>query len=447
MQSNPSMLFALPLLCALAPRSAAQDRLPRELPVVLPERADLVRRARLIGSVEPLQEAAIVPRVTGYLSTVEVEVGDVLTRGAAIAGISAPELEDENRKAVARELEARAQVTSAEAGVTDAQAMVLDRQEAVHVKEGAIEQREAELQVCMAEGHVFELEVARKRGLLERGAATAEEVEEAEGRLAVAVARASAARAAIRIAKAEVAAAGARLEAARAGVGTSEAGLAAAEAGVQTAAAEVRRTETLLGFTQLSCPFEQGVVTSRLLHPGAHVLADESVVCRVMDVTTVRVVLAVPERQAAGMRAGLSVVLTFDTEGVSPVQASITRTSGALDIRTRTLRVEVEVPNPERHLLPGMFCRGEVTVSESKGALTLPAGAIRTEKDGQGGRRSFVWILKDGAARRAPVELGLDDGLRVEVLSGLTGSEQVVAGNVGGLTEGDAVKPVGGGGR
>ena len=441
MQSTPRILCALPLLFVFATGAEAQDRAPRKLPVVLPERVDLVRRARLVGSVEPLQEVSVVPRVTGYLSTVEVEVGDVLAKGAAIATISAPELEAEHRMAVARELEARAGVTSAEAGVADAQAMVVDRQEAVHVKEGAIEQRVADLEVNVAEARVTELELARKRALFERDAATAEDVEEAEGRMAVALARTSAAKAAIRIAKAEVAAAGARLRAAQAGVDTAKAVVAAAGAGVQTAAAEVERAEILIGFTRLTCPFEEGVVTRRMLHPGAHVQADESVVCTVMDVSRVRVVLAVPERHAADMRAGLPVVLTFDTDGVAPVESSITRTSGALDIRTRTLRVEVELPNPERHLLPGMFCRAEVLVRQSKGALTLPASAIRTDVDDDGRRRNFVWVLKNGVATHTPVQLGLDDGVLVEVLSGLAGSEQVVSGNVGGLSDGDAVVP------
>jgi len=447
MLSTPHILFTLPFLVAAASSTTAQDRTTRTLPVVLPERVDLARHARLVGSVEPLQSVSIVPRVTGYLSMVKVDVGDVLQKGAVLARISAPDLEAEHQKAVTGQLEARAGVTSAEAGVTDAEAMVMDREQAVKVKQGVVQQREAELEVCVAEGHVFELVLARKRDLFEHDAATTEEIEEAEGRLAVAVARASAAEAAIRIANAEVAAAGARLEAAKAGVGSAEAALAAAKAGVETADAEVRRAEVLLGFTQLVCPFAEGLVTRRLLHPGAHVQADESMICTVMDVSTVRVVLAVPERHAAGMRAGLPVVLTFDTEGVLPVEGSITRAAGALDVRTRTLRVEVEVPNPEHHLLPGMFCRGNVLMRESKGALTLPGGAIRTASDADGNSQNFVWILKDGRAARAQVELGLDDGLRVEVLSGLSGGEQVVAGNVGGLSEGDPVKPAGEGGQ
>lgn len=447
MLSTPRILLTFPLILAALPNAAAQDRAPRTLPVVSPERADLARHARLIGSVEPLQSVSIVPRVTGYLSAVEVDVGDVLGRGDLIARISAPELDAELRRAETGRLEAKAGVTSAEAGVTDAEAMVMDREQAVTVQRGVVQQREAELEVCLAESHVYELELARKRGLFERDAATTEEIDEAEGRLAVAVARGSAAEAAIRIANAEVAAAGARLDAAKAGVGSAEAFLAAAKAGVETADAEVRRAEVLLGFTQLVCPFQEGLVTRRLLHPGAHVQADESMICTVMDISTVRVVLAVPERYTAEMRAGLPVVLTFDTEGVAPVEGSITRAAGALDVRTRTMRVEVEVPNPERHLIPGMFCRGDVLVRESKGALTLPGSAIRTASDADGNKQNFVWILKDGRAARATVELGLDDGLLVEVLSGLSGDEQVVSGNVGGLTAGDSVKPAGGSGR
>lgn len=430
--------IALAALLLAAPAPAQE----RALPVVRPVRENLTQAIPLVGSVEPLQVVEIVPRITGYLQTVAVDIGDVVVRGQLVAEVDAPELEAMRAKAGFHRIEARAQLSRAEAGVADAKALALDRTLAIKVREASLAGRRADLDVYHAEAQVVALEVARKRALFERGAVTQEVLEEVEGRLAMAKARGLAAEAAIESALAEVEASKARQAAAYAAVRTAEADVVAAGAAADTAGAEYERVEVLVAFKSLVCPFEQAIVTERRLHTGAHVMADADAVCVLMEVSRVRVVLSVPERNAAQVRAGMPVRLVFDADGIDPIEGMLTRTSGALDPRTRTLRAEVELLNPDGQLLPGMFCHGEVSVREVEDALTLPGGAIRSDSAG-----NFVWVVEGGKVRRTPVTLGLDDGRVAEVLSGLEGDEQVIAGNIGGLREGDAIRALEGGGQ
>jgi hypothetical protein len=134
-----------------------------------------------------------------------------------------------------------------------------------------------------------------------------------------------------------------------------------------------------------------------------------------------------------------------------PITGSVTRTSWALNVKSRTLRAEIDLPNPESRLLPGMYAYARVVIERPK-VLALPASAFV-----QSGDRTFCWIYQDGHASRAEVRTGVTDGDWYEVTNLLLrpassplqdlwkpvdGSEQVILGDLSILAEGAPVEVV-----
>jgi membrane fusion protein (multidrug efflux system) len=102
-------------------------------------------------------------------------------------------------------------------------------------------------------------------------------------------------------------------------------------------------------------------------------------------------------------------------------EGKVTRVVQALNRATRTMTVEVDLPNKDRLLKGGMFARVEVLVGKHMNALQLPIDAVSRLEDAQ-----YVYVVRDGKAERVPVEIGVRDVNRVEITKGLTGSEEVI---------------------
>lgn len=400
-----------------------QEETARRVETTLVERVDLERRIRLVGTLSAFETVVVKPRVSGYLSQISVEEGDTLAQGDSIATIAVPELE-------ARRGAARAMVDEAAAGVEDAQAGVDKARAAVGVAESAVALKRAELNVCAADVRLHELAFQRVRGLHPK-AATDEQLEEAEVQLDMARARGQAAQAAQQAAEAETAAAKAKLRAA-------EASVSSAEARVETTQREVERLEVRLGFAALTNPYPKGLVSRRHVDRGALVLEGMTSVVTVMDVSKLRLRVDIPEGDAPLVASGAPVTIALDAFPGRPVEAEVTRTSGALDTMTRTMRAEVELDNTNGKLLPGMFCHVSLAVERREKAMTLPGSAIYAS-----GGAPHVMFIEGGKAKRAEVVLGIDDGLRAEIRSGLTGDERVILGRPSGLRDGDPVVAAG----
>jgi multidrug efflux pump subunit AcrA (membrane-fusion protein) len=112
----------------------------------------------------------------------------------------------------------------------------------------------------------------------------------------------------------------------------------------------------------------------------------------------------------------------------------VTRTAWALDPKTRTIRTEIDIPNPGGNLRPGLYVYATVIVEEHKDVLTIPTTAIVLDQG-----KSFCVVVADGKVERKQIAAGLSDGTLTEVTSGLGGSEVVVKANAASLTDGQAV--------
>ena len=161
--------------------------------------------------------------------------------------------------------------------------------------------------------------------------------------------------------------------------------IALAEANLSAATAEKGRLQALLQYTKIVAPFD-GIVTRRWINPGDLVQAatanrPTSPLFTCQKINIVRVFANVPEASATAIRPGWSAVVRFYGPTAQAVSASVTRIAAALDPSTRTMRVEIDLPNPDEKLLPGMYA--QVTFSPPRTEADAPhVGRRSTPLDG-----------------------------------------------------------------
>ena len=211
--------------------------------------------------------------------------------------------------------------------------------------------------------------------------------------------------------------------------------VASARARRDSKAAQVQSVRVHIGFATLTCPFDTAIVTRRYLHTGALVTEEESVILSLARVDRVRVEIHVPERDAVHVAPGTPVDLSFDALPGSSIQAQISRTTRSLS-SSKVMTVQVDLDNPDRTLIPGMFLYARILLQEQNAVLTLSAAAVRTGTDGA----AHVLVVADGVARRKDIETGADNGVRFAVLNGLADDDLVIVG--GNVQDGSAVRVV-----
>ncbi len=206
------------------------------------------------------------------------------------------------------------------------------------------------------------------------------------------------------------------------------------------ARANLEHTETLLRYAKITAPFS-GIVTARFVDPGAFIpaatsgsAAQTAAIVTVADFNTVRVQVAVPELEASRVQIGQPV--KFSVEGLAGkmFETKVTRLSYALDDATRTMLVEADLPNTDLVLRPGMYAMIKIGVEKHSDTLLIPVEALVLEKTS-----AFTFVADGGKAKKTPIKIGFNDGAKVEVLSGLTGSEAVILVGKLALTDGATV--------
>ena len=214
----------------------------------------------------------------------------------------------------------------------------------------------------------------------------------------------------------------------------------AARGKAEIARANLERIETLLGYSKIIAPFA-GVITKRWVDVGAFIpaatassVARSAAVVTLMDFSRVRIEMAIPELETPLVKKDLPVKVTVEELPGRVFDGSITRFAYALDEATKTMMAEVEIPNPDHALRPGMYANCQIGLEKKMDAQLLPAGALITEKN-----RSFVFACRDGKAVRVPVKTGFDDGISVEILDGLKPDDAVIVVGKQSVTDGQTV--------
>jgi RND family efflux transporter MFP subunit len=242
---------------------------------------------------------------SGYALRVDADIGDHVKAGQVLAVIDNPEL--------------RMQFVKAEAAVQQSNA--------------ALEVAKRRLTGMQADLTLQQVTLKRQEQLFAGKAVTNQQIDEQRAKESVSTAT---------------------LEVGRADI-------ALAEANLQAAIAEKGRLQALLEYTKIVAPFD-GVVTRRFINPGDLVQAAISTrpttplfTCQKIDV--VRVFADVPEASATAIRQGLPAQVRLYGPTGQTISGSVTRTATALDAATRTMRVEIDLPNPDEKLLPGMYAQ------------------------------------------------------------------------------------------
>ena len=240
-----------------------------------------------------------------------------------------------------------------------------------------------------------------------------------QSRLAAAEARAAAARPAL---AREESLQGAGISSRR-DVEQARAELAAAEAERDTARAELRAAgagdEAGGGRYALVAPFD-GTVVARAAMVGRSASAETALI-EVADVRLLWALLDVPEERAGAVRAGQKVTVRVDGSG-EVREARVTRVAASVDLRTRTVRVRVDLPNPDRSLRAGSFVRGTIEVAPARKALLLPRKAVQRAQE-----HDLVFVrTAPGVYDPVAVRLGGRAGDDVEVVAGLARGAEVV---------------------
>jgi HlyD family secretion protein len=387
---------------------------------VRPQRASVGWTVRQPGYIEAFEETPIFPKIMGYVEKWHANIGDQVKKGDVLAKLWVPDLVGELREKEAQVGQARkafdvarAEV-EAEATLIDEAEAGLDRAKAEFAFSKTQYERISKLEASVIEKQVKTESLSQLRG---REATTAE-------------------------AKARVAHAKAALKGAEAASDKCQSDIAVAEAARDRLAA-------LVAYATLLAPFD-GVITRRNVHTGDFVqpptASDQPPLYVLQQRDVVRVFIEVPERDAVWLKPGVRATIRVDAVNGLKCEGEVTRMAYALKAQSRTLLAEVDLPNDDDVLRPGMYVTAEIAITRHD-LLTLPRSAIASDGDVNEGYHTYCYLLDEGKVRRCEVEIGSRGDDRWEVIrkqvngvwTDFSGSEQFVGDNVAALSDGQPV--------
>jgi RND family efflux transporter MFP subunit len=200
----------------------------------------------------------------------------------------------------------------------------------------------------------------------------------------------------------------------------------AAIADLEASRAMVRQLEQLIAFGRVVAPFD-GTITQRLVEVGNLVNAGAgSTTASLFELEATNPILAytnVPQPYAPSVQKGADVKVTVRQFPGRDFAGKVSNTAGALDPTSRTLRTEVNVPNEKGELLAGMYGEVSISVDVSHRIVRVPSSAILADARGI----HVAIVDAKGLVHLVAVQLGLDNGTNVDVVSGLQGGEQIIA--------------------
>lgn len=347
----------------------------------------LSRNITLSSELVPFQEIDIYAKESGYVKKLYVDYGTRVKAGQVMATLEIPELQ-------AQLQEDQAEIANAADRVTRA---------------------EHELKRYQAQSKVLHLQYTRLSSVSESqpGIVAQQEVDDAAGKDAAAASQ----------------------------VDAGEAALMAAQSSVNVARAKLMHDQTLYDYAKITAPFS-GVVTERYANLGTLVQAGTASSTQAMPIVKLsqddlfRLVIPVPESSVRYIRVGEAVAVRVPALNRT-FPATVARFSVDVKESTRTMHTEVDVPNAQHLLMPGMYAEADLTLEQRSDVPTIPLQAVNRE----GSKTTVSVVSPEGAVEERPVVLGLQTANDAEVVSGLTQGEQVVVTDRSGLKPGERVRP------
>ncbi|MGA8230644.1 MAG: efflux RND transporter periplasmic adaptor subunit [Candidatus Acidiferrales bacterium] len=365
--------------------------------VVKVTRENLASTLEIASEFQPFQEIEVFAKVSGYIRKLEVDWGSHVKQGQVLAVLEVPELGQ--------------QIQQDEA--------------AVRVSEHDLERAKEERDRAQSTYNVAHISYTRLADVQKSRPelVAQEEIDEAQGK---------------------------DLEA-NAGVSAAKDAESAAQESILSAKANLEKDKALFDYTRITAPFE-GVVTSIDAYTGALLPAGTSsnkgdqALCHLSQNDLLRLVIPLPERAVPDVRMNQTVSVKVSALNQT-FSGKIVRLSDLIDTQTRTMHVEVHVPNPKGELVPGMYASVELPLVHAQNVLTLPVQAVHINGDAPGTAsggpvRGTVMVLgADNVVQPREVVLGQQTATKVEIVSGVNEGDRVIFGEQGEYKAGQQVTP------
>ncbi len=362
---------------------AASDAnaLPR-VDVIQVGRASGATELDLPGNIQAITEAPILARADGYLTRRMVDIGDRVQAGQPLAEIAAPELDEQVRQLKA----------------------------ALQQAHEALDQAQANLVQGRANAELARITAERWAKVVARGGVSRQENDQYQ----------------------------AQYQAQVAGVQSLEKAVNAQRSNVAQAEANVAHMDEVQGYRLVKAPFT-GVITLRNVDVGALVNAGNTMLFRIAQTNTLRTYVNVPQVSASTIRPGQIAHLKVSNLPGRDFTGAVARSANALDPASRTMLVEIQVPNADGALLPGMYA--QVRLSEDRtttSAIVVPGDSLQVNADGT----RVAVVRPDHTVHFQKIEVGRDYGDRLEVLSGLQEGDTIIPRPGDNVREGVKVEPL-----
>jgi RND family efflux transporter MFP subunit len=360
---------------------------PRAAAIVAVTRGNLASSLTVAGQFQPYQQVDLHAKVSGYIRWIKVDIGDRVRQGEVLALLEVPELQNQVEGAQAEVRHSQSDITRAQSEIVSAESTY----SALHAEYTRLEEASKERPGLIAEQ---ELDDARAKD-----------------------------------------------QEAAAQVGVAKASLDAMQQQLGISNATRSRLETMSGYEQIVAPFT-GVVTKRYADTGTLIQAGQDnntntlPVVQVAESDLLRLRMPVPESDVPYIQVGGDVQVKVNANGRT-FTGKIIRFSRALDTNTRTMLTEVDVPNRDLSLSPGMYAETTIQLLQKNDALILPAQAVV-----QSGDQSYVLVVDaTNHIEKRSVTLGIQTSNRVEITSGLQAGDNVIASGQTGYQPGEVVSP------
>jgi RND family efflux transporter MFP subunit len=336
---------------------------------------------QLPGNIQAITEAPILARANGYIKQRMADIGDRVRAGQPLAEIEAPEVDQQVRQAKADLEQAKA----------------------------ALEQSLASYEQGKSNLELARVTAQRWNTLAAEGIVPKQENDQYQ----------------------------AQFQAQTAGVQALEKAIAAQRSNVAAAEANLAALDTTQSYRVVKAPFE-GIVTLRNVDVGTLVNAGSTLLFRVAQTGTLRTYVNVPQTNADSIRVGQRAALTVSTLPGRHFGGTVARTANALDPASRTMLVEVRVPNPDGALLPGMYAQVDLSSPRANPPLLIPGDALIVRAEGT----EVALVRPDHTVHFQKIEVGRDYGDKLEVVGGLELGDTLIANPSDAVLEGTRVEPV-----
>ena len=359
--------------CGAKGRAAESGSGAPTVAVVKVERRDLSSALNIASEFQPFQEISVYAKVSGYIRKLHVDWGTRVKQGQLLAELEIPELEQQIQHDEAAVAQAEEQLNEAQSAYSVAHVTFTRLSNVQKSRPELISQQD--------------IDVAQGKDLEEKAA------------------------------------------------------VSAAQQALLEAKAALEKDKAMYSYSRITAPFD-GVVTEIDAYTGALLPAGTSsnkgdqALCKLSQDRILRLVIPVPESAVPDIRSGGDVQVRVPVLRKT-FRGSVARIAQQVDLATRTMHTEIDVPNPNLEIVPGMYAEASLVLKNAHAVLAVPVQAINRQED----RASVFLVDSTNTIQERRVQIGLEAPDEVEILSGLDENNLVVVGNRSQLRAGAKVVP------